>query len=613
MHTPIRWRLGILAAVAIALLAIFPQLNLWRLRGSDWNGSFAGYRGEDEYAYCSYVKALMDGRPRRNDPYTGLDEQNGEPLPESILSIQMVPAYAIAIPARLFGISASNAFIALTLLAAIAASLAIFRILAEVTGNDPLAATGALLVLCVGSLYPLQIAIRCIQNLMDPTIELHGDYVLLGFMRRYVPAAPFPLYFVFCLLVWHALAAHEKRSSALMPAIAAGAVFALLVFSHFYLWTAAAAWLACLALLWCVGRPEGWKRALKSLGIIGASCVAALVPYFILLRHRAPNMDKVEALTLSHAPDLMRASELVGLMVLALLAFGVRRKLIAWNDPTILFAASFALMPFAVFNQAVLTGRSLQPFHYDGYIANYAVLLGGIIALAHLWHGRAQREPAWVWPRLLLCVALMAFGWGIFELKVSYGSQIGSTIVRDEEWAVALQMAKTARLSSSVEQSARPVVMTDNLRLADLLPIVAPQALLWSPRMNIFSGATAHENEERYFQFLYYTGVDEPTFKKLADDNRSLHLEVLFGIGRAHRAQGSKLQPVMPEEILQVSRKYSLYIASFNREQAAHPALSYVVTLTRSTTSFSNLDRWYERDAGERIGKFTLYRVKLRP
>jgi hypothetical protein len=27
---------------------------------------------------------------------------------------------------------------------------------------------------------------------------------------------------------------------------------------------------------------------------------------------------------------------------------------------------------------------------------------------------------------------------------------------------------------------------------------------------------------------------------------------------------------------------------------------------------YANLDRWYQRDAGERIGGFVLYRLKLR-
>jgi len=40
--------------------------------------------------------------------------------------------------------------------------------------------------------------------------------------------------------------------------------------------------------------------------------------------------------------------------------------------------------------------------------------------------------------------------------------------------------------------------------------------------------------------------------------------------------------------------------------------LSYLIIHSDKRPDFANLDRWYERDAGERIGEFILYRVKLR-
>ena len=99
------WRWGILAATAVALIALYPQLRLQLERGKDWNGSYA-FLSQDEIAYSAYVNALMTGRPRRNDPYTGRDDAPGAPQPESLFSIQFVPAYAIALPARALGASA---------------------------------------------------------------------------------------------------------------------------------------------------------------------------------------------------------------------------------------------------------------------------------------------------------------------------------------------------------------------------------------------------------------------------------------------------------------------------------------------------------------------------
>ena len=90
-----RWRLGVLAAVAMVCLALLPQFHLWANRGDDWQGTFVSF-DFDEVAYASYLNALIDGRPRRNDPYTGRDDTLQQPRAESLHSIQFIAAYAIA-------------------------------------------------------------------------------------------------------------------------------------------------------------------------------------------------------------------------------------------------------------------------------------------------------------------------------------------------------------------------------------------------------------------------------------------------------------------------------------------------------------------------------------
>src|SRR6185503_11931099 len=102
--------------------------------------------------YSAYVNALLDGRPRTNDPFSGRDATPGQPPYENLLAIQFVPAYLVALPARALGLSASTAFIILIVLAAAAASLAIFWLLATLTGDSKSAAAGALLTLCFGAL-----------------------------------------------------------------------------------------------------------------------------------------------------------------------------------------------------------------------------------------------------------------------------------------------------------------------------------------------------------------------------------------------------------------------------------------------------------------------------
>src|SRR5260370_38109364 len=98
----LKW--GALAALAITLLAIYPQINLWMARGKDWSGSYVLVQG-DEIAYSAYINALIDGRSRRTDPFPGRDVVPEPPLPERLFSIQAVPATSLSLPERLWPIS----------------------------------------------------------------------------------------------------------------------------------------------------------------------------------------------------------------------------------------------------------------------------------------------------------------------------------------------------------------------------------------------------------------------------------------------------------------------------------------------------------------------------
>jgi hypothetical protein len=101
-----------LAVTAITFLSLMPQIHFWLVRGSQWRGAYTVLQ-LDEVLYSAYINALIDGRPRRNDPTTGQDDHPQAPLPESLFSIQFIPPYAIAFLARVFGASASTAFIVL--------------------------------------------------------------------------------------------------------------------------------------------------------------------------------------------------------------------------------------------------------------------------------------------------------------------------------------------------------------------------------------------------------------------------------------------------------------------------------------------------------------------
>lgn len=607
----LRWRWGIMAALVVTLLTMLPQLNQWRLRGRDWHGSFYTYH-PDEAPYAAYLNSLIEGRTRRNDPYTGRQDTGDAPLPESIFSIQFVPAYTLSCAARLFGFSASTIFILLAPLSAFAAALSIFWLAGMVTNDSRAAAISALAVLCLGGLARGQFLVRIFGGLAT-------HYIPFPFLRRYEPAFPFPFFFLMCALVWLALSTKSQRL-ALLSTMSAALTFALLVYSYFHLWTAAAAWLACLFALWLLARPEGYRRDLKYFLLLDVSALVALVPYAYLLSHRAQAMDSYQALAFSHAPDLRRPPELLGLLLLILLAVCARRKAIELQERAVLFTASFALLPFVLFNQQILTGRSLQPIHYEQFIANYVAVLALVLTSWLILRRYIAHRPRMLSLNVVLaCVAVLCLARGLAEVRYANRAMEYNN-ARDEGWPVSERLAELGRLATFNNQASPQVVLFQAPRRqiwaykyeADNLPIVAPQPVLWALHLNSFSTLNAAEHKERFFQDFYYSGIDA---ERIEADKilKTFFQHIIFGWERAAEGLSVNWQPITEAEEQAALRDYTAFTRSFNRESATHPTLAYVVAPVNQDVDFTNLDRWYERDAGERVGGYMLYRVRLRP
>src|SRR6266496_969526 len=494
------WKFAVWGAVAFTLLSLYPQFLMWGVRGLNWNGSYAELHG-DEWVYSAYVQALIDGRPRRNDSYTGRDDRPGHPQPESLFSIQFVPAYLIALPARLVGISSSTAFIILAVLAPFFACLAIFWLLFNLTRDENLAAAGAVIVLCLGALAAGQGLIHVLVSGLQ--------YSFLPFLRRYEPATPFPLFFVFCTFVWKSL--NDERHRSFAWAAAAGLALDILIFSYFFLWTAALAWFTCLAFLWFAAYPDRLRRDTKSFLTVLLLGVAALAPYLGLLSHRSASMDTGQKMTISHAPDLFRVPELIGLLVIALIIFGHLRRRINWRTPESLFATSFALMPLLVFNQQVITGRSLQPFHYEQFIANYVALVGLVVATAVIWRVSEATKRS-IHYRIVGWLVFVSLLWSVMEVLAPTRVINRDNQFIDRAAAVCQRLGKLSKpderfATINSETDSSPLVLFSDNKVAVILPTFATHAVLWAPHFD-FLNLRPGESRDRFYEYLYYTGVD---------------------------------------------------------------------------------------------------------
>ena len=602
----VEWKWGVLAALAVTIIGLYPQINLWIARGSEWQGSYALTQG-DEVMYSAYVNALIDGRPRRNDPFNGRDVLPGQPAYESLNSIQFVPAYVVALPARLFGLSASTAFIVLLIAAAIASSLAIFWLLATLTGESKSAAAGALLTLCFGAFVGSECCWRA-----------NAFTEMVPFLRRYPPAAIFPLFFVFCVLVWRALT-RESSKARLIYSLIAGTLLAVMVFSYFYIWTAALAWFACLTLLWIVFRRDQFRRIAVASFAVGAITACGVAVFLMMFMNRNPATHQGQLLISTRAPDLFNQPEIIGFIALAVLGRAAWRKQVDIRSPLVLFAISFTLLPFAVFNQQVLTGMSVQALHYKVFIANYAALIAVVLVFLILWRARdAQRPVPASW---LVVTVLVAFGWGMYEVATATERRAPNAKLRDEFRAVSKRLAAMANEDGSA-QAARagtasfPTVFTvtvdETLEVSKSIPTDGPLAVLWSLHSDAFIGTAA--SKDRFYRHLYYSGLTPKMVGARMRENEFWVNVPIFGSERLVRGLVPDFKPVTIPQIAEERRLYADFYNNFTRQHAVEPTLNYVVVPDGpGLPNLANLDRWYERDSGQRVGAFTIYRVKLRP
>ena len=603
-HFTSKWCL--LAVTAITFLSLLPQLRFWIARGSQWQGAYTVLQ-PDEVLYSAYVNALIDGRPRRNDPTAGQDDHPQAPLPESLFSIQFVPPFIIAWMAKVCGTSASGAFIALLAISGFFASLAVFWLIASITGDSRLATVGVLVVFCFGAAAGGQ---GLIGLLLKPDVKFLG----LPFLRRFEPAAPFPLFFVFCALIWHTLTTTNKRAATVL-AVLAGTTLGVLIFSYFFLWTIAAAWVVCVGGLWLFMRPDDRRKSVRAFVIAILPVVVALILYSYLLSHLPPALDKAQVLTWTHRPDLLRIPEMIGAFIMVLFIMGVRRNKISLDDPQCIFAVSFALLPFVVFNQQLLTGRSIQPFHYEVLIGNYVVLISVVMIVRFLQPRVRGRTAALIGFTCLL--------WGSVEVNLSFQANYNLAVRNDEMVPVLLRLREQAKHDGTWEGlrdhgKTPALVFSPQYGISTLLPTWAPQGSLLAPGSISFQSLAEAERKEWLYMHFYYCGKSADYLSELLNDRASdpflTHFarSTIFGSERVVMFLGWDFKPIRQDEITQEARAYEAFAQTFSHEEAAKRPLGYAITLATSGFDFSNIDRWYERDAGEHFGTYILYRLKLR-
>lgn len=601
----VRWRFGIIAGLFLAIFASYPQFKMLYLQGENWQGHYA-YNDIDEVAYASYLKALIDGRPRKNDPYTGRDETSETPQPESLFSIQFAAPYAIAIPARIFGIPVTWAMTLAGAIAGFLTALACFWLIGMLTGDSLFALMGSLVMLCCGALFAGEGAILEI-------LGIRGSYPYFPFLRRYIPAMAFPPFFALLVSVWMFVKS-EKLQKRIIWCVLSSLCFSFVLFSYFYVWTAAAAWLGCVAVLFLIIRPGNWLKDIQGFIALGIACFIPLIFYALMLSNRAQTMDNVQLLVYTRELDLWRFPQYISLFALLVLLIGIFLKQIKLQSHKTIFAISFALVSFVLFNQQVITGRALQPIHYQVFIGNYIAGLALVVSIGLVFR-EIIKDNLVVAKIIIITIALVAVVWGFVECHYTVRVLDGANVARDKGYPLGKRLTQLAK---SEPQPFHQTIFSLTNIYADDSPTIAPQNVLWARHQHVFAGLSWQESKERYYQQLYYQNLDEEWLENTLRNGDFVSMIALFGWGRHTDRLSSQAKPLSYFEIVEEAKLFGDYTKNFSITEATNPKLSYLVVPkewvipNKEKVDLTNLDKWYERDEGEIIGEYKLYKLKIR-
>jgi hypothetical protein len=593
--------------IIFAFFSIAPQINLRYVRGEQYNGIYA-INDLDEPAYAAYLQSQIDGKPRRNSPYSGVQDSLESPQKESLFSIQYFSSYPIVSVARLLNLSSTSAMILLSVITGFFSAVVLFWLIYIFTGEIPLALAGTFIVLFGGALAAGQGSLMII--FFPENVQY---YLSLMFTRRTNPAVSFPIIFLFFIAVWKFISA-QQRSAKILSGILSLSCFIFTVYTYFFHWTTELAWCTGLIILWTIFRFEDIKKNIYYLFCFGICALLAMIPYCLLLLNRSTSMDSVQLLSLTHQPDLFRAPEIISGLAILLYLTAHKFKWINLRERENLFLFSLNLVAPIVFNQQILTGRSLQPFHYQLFCANYISVLSLIMIVFKLL--KSHLSPQNFYKTILVISGIMILiGYLDTIFGASYLEKLN--IQRDELVPVAQKIKSISQNSQPTATEMQSVVLSfdfakDSYVNSIDLPALTSTPIMWSPHLLMFPDIDSKEDLSRLKKILYYQNFDKNRLKEELKNKNTLFLMGFFGAKRVLPILADDFKPVTEEEMDELAEEYEKFRRNFSIEDAQNPIISFLIINNKTKSDLSAVDRWYERDDGQIVGEYTLYHLKLR-
>jgi len=209
-----------------------------------------------------------------------------------------------------------------------------------------------------------------------------------------------------------------------------------------------------------------------------------------------------------------------------------------------------------------------------------------------------------------LTLGVVAALWGFVECHYTVRILDEVNVIRDAALPVAKRLDEIARADPAAKEK---VVLHFGVAEGDDLPTLAPQSLLWARHQHVFASETWQQHKERYYQFLYYSGI---TPGQLAESMKRggdfVSIIALFGWGRHTDRLNSEYQPLTFAEIDAEADLFGEYLRTFDPRRGGVKKLDYAIARADAVPDLSNVDVWYERDSGQIYGEYILYTLRLK-
>jgi hypothetical protein len=206
---------------------------------------------------------------------------------------------------------------------------------------------------------------------------------------------------------------------------------------------------------------------------------------------------------------------------------------------------------------------------------------------------------------------------GAYESLLAGRRHLAGNTLRDAAFPAMRRLAARGRFNGEELLDKQSLVLVTDPTVADALPIVGPQPVLWAPHMYNFAGASSDEDRERLSLYLYFTGVSfddvDPERYNELDRAKKYFISSLIRRGRHNPNLRVDWTPITEIEIEAALRRYAEFASTVDRARVNRFPLTYLLTSSKERIDFTNLDKWYEHDTGEQFEEFMLYQMKLRP